>query len=57
MIDVKKTKTHPFRLGMKSVLRRTGSSLCPVGAVLSYLIVCGPGEGQLFSLILKIEEH
>ena len=47
-VNIKQSKTDPFRLGVKIVLGRTGSCLCPVGAVLSYLMVRGPGEGPLF---------
>ena len=43
-----RSKTDPFRLGVTIHVGKTGSKLCPVAAVLSYLVVRGMGEGPLF---------
>ena len=47
-LRIKQSKTDPFRLGVKVVVGRTGTSLCPVAALLDYLRSRGTGEGPLF---------
>ena len=47
-VRIKQSKTDPFRLGVTIFLGRTDTVLCPVGALLSYLVMRGPGEGPLF---------
>ena len=47
-LRIKQSKTDPFRLGAKLVVGRTGTSLCPVAALLEYLRVRGVSEGPLF---------
>ena len=47
-VRIKQSKTDPFRLGVTIHVGKTGSKLCPVAAVLSYLVVRGMGEGPLF---------
>ena len=47
-IHIKQSKTDPFRRGVQLYVGRTGTDLCPVAAVLSYLVVRGTGPGPLF---------
>ena len=47
-VKVKSSKTDPFRVGVDIYIGRTGCSLCPVSAVLSYMTIRGPGPGPLF---------
>ena len=35
-VNIKQSKTDPFRLGVKIWIGRTGDDLCPVAAILSY---------------------
>ena len=45
---LKASKTDPYRLGVSVYLGRTGTLLCPVAAVLSYIVKRGTGEGPFF---------
>ena len=47
-IAIKQSKTDPFRKGVDLFVGKTGSSLCPVAAMLSYLCARGMAEGPLF---------
>ena len=47
-LNLKTSKTDPFRKGVEIVLGRTNNALCPVTALLSYLAVRGSGPGFLF---------
>ena len=47
-LRVKQLKTGPFRNGVKIIVRCAEGPLCPVAAVLAYMALRGPGEGQLF---------
>ena len=47
-IRIKQSKTDPFRQGVTIYLGRTNSVVCPVAALLSYLVLRGKGEGPLF---------
>ena len=47
-VFIKQSKTDPFRRGINLFLGRTSSDLCPVMALLNYLVVRGPREGSLF---------
>ena len=47
-ITIKQSKTDPFRKGVDLFVGKTGSSLCPVAAMLSYLCARGMAEGPLF---------
>ena len=49
-VRIKQSKTDPFRQGVSIVLSRTGLPLCPVAALLAYLVVRGNSEGPLFLL-------
>ena len=45
---IKQSKTDPFRQGVTIYLGRTGLALCPVAALLAYLVLRGKGDGPLF---------
>ena len=47
-ITIKQSKTDPFRKGVSIFLGKTGVDLCPVSALLSYLIIRGKQPGPLF---------
>ena len=47
-VNIKQSKTDPFRMGVKVWIGRTGGDLCPIAAILSYMALRGPGEGPLF---------
>ena len=46
---LKQSKTDPFGWGTDVVLGRTGCSLCPVAAVLTYAAARGSQPGPFFS--------
>ena len=45
---IKASKTDPFRQGVSLYLGATGMQLCPVTAVLAYMVVRGNSPGPLF---------
>ena len=47
-VNIKQSKTDPFRAGVKVWIGRTRGDLCPVAAVLAYMALRGPGGGPLF---------
>ena len=47
-MTIKQSKTDPFRKGVDIFVGRTGTDLCPVGALLDYLQVRGAAPGALF---------
>ena len=47
-IFIKQSKTDPFRRGVYWFLGRTSSDLCPVMALLNYLVARDPRERPLF---------
>ncbi len=47
-LQLKASKTDPFRRGVEIVLGRTHNALCPVTALLAYLAKRGNGPGFLF---------
>ena len=47
-IRVKQSKTDPFRKGMDLYIGRTENDLCPVAALLQYLVYRGDKRGPLF---------
>ena len=47
-VTIKQSKTDPFRQGTVIYLGCTGNILCPVAAVLAYLVRRGPQQGPLF---------
>ena len=49
-VRIKASKTVPYRLGVDIFLGRTHKDLCPVAAVLSYMLQRDPGSGPLFKL-------
>ena len=49
-VNIKVSKTDPFRSGIKLTIGKTGSTICPVQAMLKYLSVISHTEGLLFQL-------
>ena len=47
-VTIKASKTDPFRHGVTLHLGRTGTDLCPVSAVLEYMVARGCEAGPLF---------
>ena len=47
-VRLKASKTDPFRAGVDVFVGATGNDLCPVSAVLSFLVVRGAAPGPLF---------
>ena len=45
---LKTSKTDPFRKGVDVVVGKTRDAICPVSAVLNYLLARGAGPGPLF---------
>ena len=48
-VTIKQSKTDPFRKGVDLFVGKTNTDLCPVKALLKYLVVRGTQEGPLFS--------
>ena len=48
-VRIKASKTDPFRQGVTIVVGTTSNELCPVTAVLSYMLARGSGAGPLFT--------
>lgn len=48
-LKIKVSKTNPFRKRVMVFLGHTGSTLCPVKALLAYISVRGQAPGPLFS--------
>lgn len=47
-IRLKASKTDPFQQGVDIVVGRTHNELCPVAALLAYLVIRGAKPGFLF---------
>ena len=47
-VTIKQSKTDPFRKGVDLLTGKTNSDLCPVNALLKYLLVRGTEQGPLF---------
>ena len=47
-LRLKASKTDPFRVGVDVFVGKTGGPLCPVMAVLDYVVVRGARQGPLF---------
>ena len=47
-VTVKASKTDPFRQGVVLHVGASGDSLCPVAAVLDYMVARGGKAGPLF---------
>ena len=47
-VTLKQSKTDPFRKGICLFLGKTATNLCPVAAMLNYLVVRGSQDGPLF---------
>ena len=48
-VRLKASKTDPFRQGVSVYLGITGGDLCPVAAILDYMVRRGPTEGPFFT--------
>ena len=48
VVNVKVSKTNPFRQGVQIHLGRMSSELCPVAAILSYMVKRGTSDGPFF---------
>ena len=48
VVNVKASKTDPFRQGVQIHLGRTYSELCPVTAILLYMVKKGTSDGPFF---------
>ena len=49
-ISIKQSKTDPFRKGVDLFLGKTDTDLCPVRALMNYLVRRGTSQGPLFIL-------
>ena len=47
-VYLKASKTDPFRVGVHIYVGRTGNTLCPVTAVLYYMVARGRSSGPFF---------
>lgn len=47
-VKIKASKTDPFRQGVAIYVGRTNQSLCPVAALLAYMVMRGNSPGPLF---------
>ena len=47
-VQIKASKTDPFRVGADIFIGRTDNDLCPVAAVLAFMALRGPGPGSFF---------
>ena len=47
-VRIKQSKTDPFREGVTIFVGKTDTALCPVAALLTFLVMRGPGDGPLF---------
>ena len=47
-LTIKQSKTDPFRKGMNLFMGKTSTDICPVAAMLNYLVVRGNRPGPLF---------
>ena len=49
-VNIKQSKTDPFRQGVQLYLGKTSTDICPVSAILPYLAIRGARIGPLFIL-------
>ena len=47
-LHIKQSKTNPFRKGIRLFLGKTGTDVCPLKAILPYLVARGTKPGPLF---------
>ena len=47
-LNIKASKTDPFRKGMNLIIRATGSEICPVRALNDYLLTANLSAGPIF---------
>ena len=48
-VNIKQSKTDPFRQGVNIYSGATGKSICPVAGILPYLAAQGDHQGPLFT--------
>ncbi len=48
-VRIKASKTDPFRCGVSLYLGKTGKWLCPVAAILAYMVIRGNKSGPMFT--------
>ena len=51
-VNIKVSKTDPFRTGVKLLIGHIGNALCPVAAVLAYLAARGNKPGPFSTLLM-----
>ena len=49
-VNIKASKTDPFRKGVATLIGRTNNDLCPVSASAAYITIRGSNEGPFFLL-------
>ena len=49
-VNIKQSKSDPFRQGVQLYLGKTSTDICPVSAIFPYLAICGARLGLLFVL-------
>ena len=47
-VRIKASKTDPFRRGVDVFVGRSSCPLCPVAAMIDYVVIRGPGPGLLY---------
>ena len=47
-VQIKQSKTDPFWKAVQVIIGRTGGPLCPVAAILAYMVLRKSGKGPLF---------
>ena len=47
-VSIKASKTDPFRQGIRIYLGKSGVDICPVGAILAYMVSRGDRPGPFF---------
>ena len=56
-VTIKASKTDPFRKGVELYLGKTGTTVCPVTAMVSYLCIRGMSSGALFLFFRRSTPH
>ena len=47
-VTVKESKTDLFRSGVSIYVGKTSNQICPVGALMAYIVIRGTGDGPFF---------
>ncbi len=56
-VRIKASKTDPFRQGVLVYVGRTYKALCPVSAILAYLVMRGNNPGPLLYSASRMADH